>query len=123
MKAIDIDVVMTDCYCSDCGPGRVYTIEKEQLRGLDRKYYYVFSEIKWSTSKPNDPTARKARTLDGVIVYEDVDYRREVNQQTYREFVEDCLHEVLGNTEDAAMGNGSYSEQRKAKEFHNESRQ
>jgi hypothetical protein len=122
MKAIDIDVVMTDCYCSDCGPGRVYTIEKEQLRGLDRKYYYVFSEIKWSTSKPNDPTARKARTLDGVIVYEDVDYRREVSKETYRNFVEDCLHEVLGDSEDAAMGNGSYADQRNGKEFHNEIR-
>ena len=28
-----IDVVMTDCYCSQCGPGKVYTIEKETERG------------------------------------------------------------------------------------------
>ena len=117
-----IDVVMTDCYCSQCGPGKVYTIERETERGLDGKYYWKFNEIKWWTGKPNDCTARRAITLDGVKVYEDVDYRREVSKETYRNFVEDCLHEVLGDSEDAAMGNGSYADQRNGKEFHNEIR-
>jgi|TARA_R100000781_G_scaffold103952_1_gene67641 hypothetical protein len=84
-----LNVVMKDCCCYHCGPGRVYTIEKDTERRIDGKYYDVFHKLKWSTCDPEDPNVRKAKTYDGVIVYLDEDYTQEVDQQTYKEFIED----------------------------------